>query len=328
MVKIALVLPKLDSAHLRLARQVGVTDVVTTLQPHLRRGDIWPFRALLIQRKMIEDAGLRWSVIESLPISDRIKLGLEGRDRDIEAWCTSLENIGSAGIPIICYNWMAVFGWLRTSFTTRVRGDALSTSYEHALMQRGPLTEAGIVPENLLWDTLRYFLDAVLPVAQKAGVKLAMHPDDPPLSPIRGVGRIMTSVENFQRLLDMAPSPANGITFCQGCFAEMGVDIPATIHHFGHQNKIFFAHFRNLSGTAEHFREMFHDDGDIDMHAAMRAYYEVGFDGPMRPDHVPTLEGDRNDRPGYSLLGRLYAVGYMRGLMDAIVKEMGNIPDR
>ncbi|NLG51355.1 MAG: hypothetical protein GX552_14705 [Chloroflexi bacterium] len=130
----------------------------------------------------------------------------------------------------------------------------------------------------------------------------------------------MTSPENFQRLLDLVPSPNNGITFCQGCFAEMGVDIPATIKHFGSQKKLFFAHFRNLRGTATNFTEMFHDDGDTDMFAAMRAYFDIGFDGPMRPDHVPTVEGEGNDRPGYTLMGRLFAVGYMRGLIEAIEK--------
>jgi len=224
------------------------------------------------------------------------------------------------GIPIICYNWMAAFGWLRTSFTTRVRGDALATSYNHEQMQRGPMSVYGVVPEEQLWDELAYFLRAVTPVAEEAGVKLAMHPDDPPLAPIRGMGRIMTSPESFQRMIDLVPSPMNGLTFCQGCFAEMGIDVPATIRHFGAQGKLFFAHFRNLRGLAADFAEMFHDDGDTDMFAAMRAYYDVGFEGPMRPDHVPTLEGDTNARPGYSLWGRLFAVGYMKGLIEAVEK--------
>lgn len=315
--RIALVLPGLTESNFRLACQIGVTDIVAGL-PARPDGAPWSFRDLLALRMKVEDAGLVLSVIESMPIPDRVKLGQPGRDEDIERWCKSLQNLGAAGIPIVCYNWMAVFGWQRTSMTTRVRGQARATSYDHELMQRGPLTDAGVVTEEQLWNALEYFLRAVVPVAERAGVKLAMHPDDPPLSPIRGVGRIMTSPENFQRLVDMIPSPVNGITFCQGCFAEMGVDIPATIAHFCRQDKLFFAHFRNLRGTADSFCEMFHDDGDTDMFAAMKAYIECGFDGPMRPDHVPALEGDDNSHPGYSLTGRLYAVGYMRGLIQSI----------
>ena len=313
-------MPGVTESNLRLAKQMGVTDIVAGMPRETRDGRGGEFRSLLLMRKQIEDAGLVWSVIESVPISNTIKLGLEGRDEEIDNWCVSLRNVGAAGVPIICYNWMAMFGWLRTSFTTRVRGGALATSYDHELMQAGPLTEAGIVPESQLWDSLEYFLKAVVPVAEEAGVNLAMHPDDPPLSPIRGVGRIMTSPGNFQRMIDLVPSPVNGITFCQGCFAEMGIDVPATIKRFGEQGKLFFSHFRNLRGTAESFCEMFHDDGDTDMFAAMRAYYDIGFDGPMRPDHVPTFEGEEN-RSGYSLLGRLYAVGYMKGLMEAIEKS-------
>ena len=163
----------------------------------------------------------------------------------------------------------------------------------------------------------------VVPVAEESGVKLAMHPCDPPLSPIRGIGRIMTSPENFQRLIDLVPSPNNGLTFCQGCFTEMGVDIAATIHDFGKQGKIFFSHFRNLNGTAAKFTEQFHDDGQQDMYVAMKAYYDAGVEGSIRPDHAPTMEGDDNSHPGYALQGRRLAGGYRRGLMEAIEKAGG-----
>jgi len=318
-VRIALVLHELNESYLRLARQIGVTDIVTGL-PRRHDDPAYGYTEILALRKRVEDAGLALSVVEGMPISDRVKLGLPGRDQDIEHWCLSLRNLGAADIPIVCYNWMAVFGWLRTSLTTRVRGEALATSYDHTLMQQGPLTEAGEVPEERLWGSLQYFLEAVVPVAEQSHVRLAMHPDDPPLSPIRGIGRIMTSPENMQRIIDMVPSPSNGITFCQGCFAEMGADVPATIEHFCRQDRLFFAHFRNLRGTAHRFTETFHDDGDTDMYAAMKAYLSCGFDGPIRPDHVPTLERDDSSRAGYSLLGRLYAVGYMKGLVEAIEK--------
>ena len=311
-----------SDSQLRFIQQMGVTDVVTSLRAE-ERGDVWGFEPMLRLRKKVEDAGLTLSVFEGIPVPDRAKLGLPGRDEDIDNYCESLRNMGRAGIPVVCYNWMVAFGWLRTSTTTPVRGGAVATTYDHEEMQRGPLTEHGEVGEDLLWKALEYFLKAVVPVAEESGVKLAMHPCDPPLSPIRGIGRIMTSPENFQRLIDLVPSPNNGLTFCQGCFTEMGVDIAATIHDFGKQGKIFFSHFRNLNGTAAKFTEQFHDDGQQDMYVAMKAYYDAGVEGSIRPDHAPTMEGDDNSHPGYALQGRLLAVGYMRGLMEAIEKAGG-----
>ena len=305
---------------LRYIKQMGATDIVTAL-PGQKVGAVWEFEPILQLRSKVEDFGLKLSVFEGIPITDRIKLGLEGCDEDLDNFCESLRNMGRAGVPILCYNWMVKFGWLRTSTTTPVRGGALATTYNHAEFERGPLTEYGEVSENQLWETLERFLQRVVPVAEKYGIKLAMHPDDPPLSPIRGIGRIMTSPENFQRLIDLVPSPNSGLTFCQGCFTEMGVDIPKTIHHFGEQGQIHFAHFRNLTGTAYNFTESFHDDGKTDMYAAMKAYYDAGVVAPMRPDHAPTMEGEDNDHPGYALQGRLLAVGDMRGLMEAIEKS-------
>jgi mannonate dehydratase len=187
-------------------------------------------------------------------------------------------------------------------------------------MKRAPLTEYGVVGEEQLWDSLEYFLDAVVPVAEQANVQLAMHPDDPPLSPIRGLGRIMRSVENYQRLLDLHPSPVNGIALCQGNFTLMTDDLPSVIRHFGRQGRIFFVHFRDVRGTPERFVETFHDDGKTDMLACMEAYRDVGFEGVCRPDHVPTMEGDDNDRPAYSNIGRLFAIGYLKGLREAVYR--------
>ena len=158
-------------------------------------------------------------------------------------------------------------------------------------------------------------------MAEEAGVKLAMHPDDPPLSPIRGVARIMSRVEDFQRLIELVPSPANGITLCQGNFTLMTNDLPSVIRRFGEQGRIFFVHFRDVRGTPEKFVETFHDDGQTDMAACMRAYRDIGYDGVCRPDHVPTMEGDSNDHPMYSSMGRLFAIGYVKGLREAVYSE-------
>jgi mannonate dehydratase len=156
-------------------------------------------------------------------------------------------------------------------------------------------------------------------VAEKAGVKLSMHPDDPPLSPIRGVGRIMRSVSNYQRLMDIADSPMNTITLCQGNFTLMTDDLPSVIRKFG--KKISFVHFRDVRGVPTHFEETWHDAGKTDMLACMQAYRDIGFSGVLRPDHVPTVEGDSNADAGYSNFGRLYAIGYIRGLREAVYAD-------
>ena len=211
---------------------------------------------------------------------------------------------------------MAVFNWLRTSTNIPSRGGALATGFDYEQMRNQPLTEYGIVTEEQLWDNLKYFLDRVVPVAEESNVKLAMHPDDPPLSPIRGIGRIMSSIKNYQKLLDLYPSPVNGITLCQGNFTLMTDDLPSVLRHFG--EKIFFVHFRDVRGTPENFVETFHDDGKTDMLECMKAYRDIGFEGVCRPDHVPTMEGDSNQNPGYSSIGRLFAIGYLKGLREAV----------
>ncbi|OYT49184.1 hypothetical protein B6U79_02365 [Candidatus Bathyarchaeota archaeon ex4484_231] len=190
-----------------------------------------------------------------------------------------------------------------------------------------PTVKYGKYKEEDLWKNLKCFLENVVPTAEQAGVVITFHPDDPPISPIQGFPRILRSVEAFDRLLELVPSPNVEINFCQGCFAEMGVDVPAAIRHFGRKKKIFFAHFRNVAGsvhTPGGFQEIFHDDpsGNVDMFEAMKAYYEVGFEGPMRPDHVPKLIGEEvfGGVPGYHVIGKAMALGYMKGLAEAVEK--------
>lgn len=326
--RFALVSRPLSEADMRLARQVGVTDIVTTMPgvpmtPEREQGPAWDYLDLLHLRQRVEDAGLTLSVIEGYQLSDRITLGLPGRDEDLARVCETITNMGRVGIPIYCYNFMAVFNWLRTSTTTRGRGDALVTKFDGNELVNASLTYAGEIDDEQMWANFSYFLQRVLPVAEAANVKLALHPDDPPMSPVRGLARIMRDVDAFDRALDLADSPSNGITFCQGNFAAMGnVDVPASIRHFGKRNKIFFAHFRDVRGSVPVFAETFHDEGKTDMAATMRAYRDISYDGPMRPDHAPTMEGESNDDPGYMVRGKLFAIGYMRGLLDAVNSEV------
>jgi mannonate dehydratase len=295
-----------------LARQMGVDRAVSGM-PRGGSGDPWEFEPLLEQANRFADAGLDLTVIEDRPPLDDAILGRDGRDEQIETVKTLIENMGRVGIDVWCYVWMAPLKVLRTSRSVRGRGDSLVTRYDHGQMQRGPTIDEG-VSEEQLWTNLEYFLEEVVPVAEDAGVKLALHPDDPPTGPVRGVDRIVTSVENYRRAMDLYESEFNGITFCQGNFSAMGADVPAAIREFG--DRIHFAHFRDVEGGPREFTEVWHDEGPTDMGAAIRAYEDVGFEGPIRPDHCPTMAGEDNSSPGYHDRGRLFAIGYLRGLLD------------
>jgi mannonate dehydratase len=309
-------------------RQVGVSYVVSGLdhspQRHGQRvTDLpWEEGALRLLVRRYEDAGLRVAGIEDSPPLDRARLGLPGGDEEIEQFCTLVRSMGKVGIPMLCYNWMAVIPWFRSSTALRGRGGALVTGFDHAVTAEMPPTWAGQVTDERLWDTFGRFIRHVAPVAERAGVRLALHPDDPPRSPLRGIARIMRSVEAFERVVEMVDTPANSITLCQGNFTLMTGDLPGVIRHFGRLGRIAFGHFRDVRGTPERFVETFHDDGQTDMYACMKAWHEIGFEGVMRPDHVPTLEGDAHDDPAYSHLARLHAIGYMAGLREAAMAEL------
>lgn len=324
MIQIAEFLPPTPAPLWKLAKQAGVDWAVGGLpfgEPFNGADAPWDYLPLLRMKQRYESGGFNLAVIEARPPLNLAKRGLPGRDAEIASVCTLIENMGRLGIPVWCYEWMTDFNWLRTSTSTASRGGSVVTSFDNALMRDAPPSEHGPISDEQLWANLEYFLQRVLPVAERAGVKLAMHPDDPPLSPIRGVSRIMRSVENFQRLLALVPSPANGITMCQGNFTLMTTDLPGVIRDFGRQGKIFFVHFRDVQGTPEQFHETWHDAGQTDMLACMRAYRAIGFEGVLRPDHVPTVEGDSNSNAGYSSFGRLYAIGYIRGLRQAVYAE-------
>ena len=317
MLEIAEFIPPTPSPLWKLAKQAGVDIAVGGLPSDgLEAGDApWDLAPLQRMKKRYEEGGFQLAVIEARPPLNKAKRGLPGRDEEINTVCTLIENMGKLGIPVWCYEWMTDFNWLRTNLHTPSRGGSVVTSFNQADVTSEP-TELGPITEETLWDNLDYFLKRVLPAAERANVRLAMHPDDPPLSPIRGVGRIMRSIENYQRLLDVRPSPMNGITLCQGNFTLMTDDLPSVIRRFG--KKIFFVHFRDVKGTPSRFEETWHDAGKTDMLACMKAYREIGFEGVMRPDHVPTVEGDSNENAGYSAFGRLYAIGYIRGLREAV----------
>ena len=316
--RLASVLTPLDERHLTLAAQCGVQDI-TVRYPG---PDLTQLAKLQAQ---IAAHGMRLAIVEGyLPI-ERLKLGRDDGS-ELAALRELLRAMGRLGIPLLCYNFMAGTDWVRTRLDAPERGGARVTEFDLADAERAvslSATASRIAPERLsaeqLWKNLERLLRALVPVAEECGVMLAMHPDDPPLPEFQGKARIMNSVENFERLVRLVPSAHNGICFCQGTFAAMGVDIPATIRRLGPH--IHYVHFRDVRGAGPtHFVETFHDNGPTDMVAAMAAYREVGFTGPMRPDHVPQLFGEEGGEPGYTMLGRLFAYGYMRGLMQAAEK--------
>ncbi|WP_432981352.1 mannonate dehydratase [Dactylosporangium sp. CA-233914] len=318
-----------------LVKQAGVTDVVAIMRGAEQeqrmfaaldggfRGESktddlpWSEKSLARDQSLFAAEGMTVVAIEDTVPMDRVRLGLPGRDEDIAAVVQQIEAMGNLGIGVLCYNWMPISSWSRTASGIPSRGGALVTGFRLADAEALAEVEHPETSTEAMWDALAYFLQAVMPVAERNGVKLGMHPDDPPLPRLRGVPRIMGSADAYRRLLALYDSPANGVTFCQGNFALMDIDGPALIREFG--NRIQFVHFRNVRGAAADFVEIFHDDdGVFDMAECMRAYDSIGFEGPLRPDHVPTMAGESNERPGYETLGRLFALGYIRGLQHAI----------
>jgi mannonate dehydratase len=308
----------MSDENLRLAAQCGVTDVV-----HRYPGeDVATLRAA---KRRIADFGMNLSVVEGyLPI-ENVKLGYDD-GRELALLKALIRQMAELDVRLLCYNFMAGTDWVRTRLGAPERGGARVTAFD--LSEVDAAVRLGYEPADSradelarrltparLWDQLERLLNGLLPVAEECNVTLAMHPDDPPLPELLGKPRIMHTVEAFERLVRLAPSPANGICFCQGTFAATGADIPATIRRLGPHIK--YVHFRDVRGTRESFAETFHDNGPTDMAAAMRAYREVGFGGPMRPDHVPQMVGEDEGEPGYTMLGRLFAYGYIRGLMHA-----------
>lgn len=308
-------LPPQPDRRWTMARQLGISSAVVRFWGV---DEWWTYDALLGARNRFEDHGFSLDVVEDRPPMEQTVLGRDGRDEEIETVKRLLRNMGRLGIDTYCWVWTEnPLGVLRTSDSVPARGGSRTTGYDHEWMERADEHPVD-VSEAELWENLQHFLDEVVPVAEEAGVDMALHPDDPPLSPIRGVPRLVTSVEHYDRILEMYDSPNHGVTFCQGNFAAMGADIPGAIRRFG--DRIHFVHFRDVDGEADSFVETWHDDGPTDMRAAMDAYRDVGFDGPIRPDHVPKMleEDDRDEAmSGYTDMGRLFAVGYIRGLLES-----------
>ena len=315
-----------EPRRIELAKQMEVLGAVGGIDPKMVEMDganNWELNVIKAVKESWDQEGLKLTVVEGPPsLNTKTKLGLPGRDEEIANFITFMKNISEVGIDTVCYNWMPLISWARSDKEMKDRGGALVMGFDIDKMTGDPITEYGTLTHDMMWKNLEYFLKAVVPSAEKYGIKLSMHPDDPPVDAIRGVPRIMTSVAAFKRLVDIYPSPNNGITW-DGTFGEMGDegkpdDLPAAMEKKKKKNVITFVHFRNVRGYRQHFHETFIDNGQMDMAKLMQILYDTGYKGPIRPDHVPTMSGDSNSFPGYSTIGTLFAIGYMRGLIDSI----------
>ena len=313
--KLALMLPVKPDLQWVLASQLGVKYAVTKAAPELSGlADPSDFSALKTVRDRFAEAGFSLYALEGDEFDmSRIKLGLPGRDGDLEKYRKMLSNMGRLGLKLLCLNFMAGVGWFRSRNDLKERGGALTSGFDlNEIDNKVPLR----ITEEQLWKNFEYFLKAVLPAAEEAGVKLGLHPDDPPVSPLLGYSRILTSADAYRKVLKSSDSPSLGITFCQATFRAMGEDVFELIQEFG--KRIFFLHFRDISGTREKFRETFHDNGPTDMAKLLRMTEKYAPDCLIRPDHTPTMAGESNEKFGYTMQGNLFAVGYIKGIMDAL----------
>ncbi len=330
-----------DRVTLANVRQIpGVTGIVSALH-EIPSGEVWPKDALACLGERITAAGFRFSVVESIPVHEDIKLGRPARDRLIDNYCRSVRHLGELGIPVLCYNFMPVFDWMRTDFAHPLDDGSRTMAYDHEALARidlshgmeklpawadgydGPrlaelLAAYRNVDREQLWESLAYFLERVAPVAREAGVRLALHPDDPPWS-IFGLPRIITDGKALERVVSLVDNPANGITFCTGSLAANPAnDLPAMIRKVG--SRIYFAHCRNVHVTGEkRFHEVPHPSrfGDVNMLAVLTALRDSAFAGPMRSDHGRMIWGEEG-RAGYGLHDRALGASYLQGIWEAV----------
>ena len=332
-----------DAIPLAHIRQIpGVEGVVSALYD-VPVGDAWPMDKLERLATTVDDAGLDLTVIESIPVHEDIKLGRPSRDRFIDNYCESVRHMGELGVPVLCYNFMPIFDWTRTDLAMALPDGSTALAYDDEQLARidlsrgtgelpgwataydsktlNELLEAyALVDAERLWENFAYFLERVVPAAASANVKMAIHPDDPPW-PIFGLPRIIANAESLERLTRIVDHPANGVTVCTGSLgADPLNDLPEIIRSLGARGRVHFMHCRNVRRTGERqFHESEHPTrfGDVDMFAVMHALREIGYTGPMRPDHGRMIWGEHG-RPGYGLYDRALGAMYLQGLWEGV----------
>lgn len=335
-----------DPVKLEQIRQIPNLKGIVTAIYDIPVGEVWPLENITELKSEVEASGLALEVIESLPVHEEIKLGSPARDRYIENYKKSLENLGRAGIRTVCYNFMPVFDWTRTTLNKRLFNGATTLAYDHdsasgwdpvndsidlpgwaTAFEKGELQELigrfrDLTDEDM-WNHLSYFLKEVVPVAEAFGIKLAIHPDDPPW-PLFGLPRIITNRESLDRVVNIINSGSNGLTVCTGSLgADPENDLVEIVKEFGAKGKIHFLHFRNVKITGDHcFEETAHlsSEGSLNMGAILKTALEAGFEGPIRPDHGRMIWGEEG-RPGYGLYDRALGCAYINGLHEAFTNH-------
>ncbi len=344
--------------NVQFARQAGATHIVAHLTDYFASGPripqsesvgygwgfsqnedrLWTLDELLGFKKIVEDGGLTLLALENFDPSFWYDVLLDGpkRDHQIANLQELIRRIGQAGIPVMGYNfsiagvWGHVVGpWARGNAesvgflgpdgpaeTPIPNGQVWNMTYNPDLASTGSIPP---ISNEQIWDRFGRFLRDVVPVAEAAGVRLALHPDDPPMPSLRGYARLVHKPEHYQRVLDLVPSRANGLEFCQGTLAEMQgeMNVYQAIETYAGQHKIGYVHFRNVKGKVPHYHEVFLDEGDVDMIRCLRLYHAAGYDGVLIPDHTPQMTCAASWHAGMA-----YALGWMRAAITMI--EAGN----
>ncbi len=330
-----------DPVTLDKIRQIpGMSGVVSAVY-EVPAGEVWPEESIERIRAQAAQNGLEFEVVESVPVHEDIKLGAPGRDRLIANYAENIRRLGKAGVRVICYNFMPVFDWLRSELSHPLPDGSNALAYDNQTVQamdplkselslpgwdesytheglRALLTQYKSIDEERLWDNFAYFLKAIIPVCEQAGVKMAIHPDDPPWG-IFGLPRIITGDESYARMAEICPSIYNGITLCTGSLgADPNNDLAALAQKYA--ERIHFVHARNVKITGERcFEEAPHLSrmGSLNLYEILKALHDAGFDGYIRPDHGRMIWGETG-RPGYGLYDRALGAAYINGLWEAI----------
>lgn len=310
--------------------------------------EAWPKEKIQALKSSIAQHGFAFEVVESIGVHEDIKLGKPTRDRLIDAYCETVERLAAVGVKVVCYNFMPVFNWMRTTLEQPLPDGSTSVAFDVDDMAKFDLSKGIALPawdiqdpvelrrlaneyasvsEDQLRKNLEYFLKRVIPVAARAGIKMAIHPDDPP-RPIFGLPRIVKNREDLRRILDMVPEHTNGLTFCTGSLgADLNNDLPAMVREFSGEKRIHFAHMRNVKTDQRgNFQEVAHlsSAGSVDMAAVVRAYQDTGFDGYVRPDHGRMIWGEKGIW-GYGLYDRSLGAVYLNGLWEATERYSGSL---
>ncbi len=320
----------LDQETSTFLKQLGITSIQFNT-PLLPGDEVWSYEDLRALHSQCIQEGFILEAIENVPIQfyDKIMLGLPGRDQQIENYQTIIKHMGRIGIPILGHHFMPNFVW-RTTMNAPGRGGAEVSAFDERLIATQEnaviypaIGEAPDLTEERLWSYYQYFLDAVLPVAEQSGVRLALHPDDPPMKQVNGMPRLFYSPEQFKKAMAIANSDAWCLNLCLGCCSEMphGTEVFEMIDFFGPIGKIGYVHFRDVQGVVPHFQECFLGEGNFKPAQVMRKLKEVGFRGFILDDHVPRIINDTSWRHR----GRAHEMGYLKGVLEA-VEDLDSMP--